>query len=76
MIHDGHFFRELIEVFAPLVKHLIDAIFRTRTWPRMFKVHATRLIRKAGIRLAAVVKDLRPISIIPPLAKVVEKLWY
>ena len=42
----------------------------------MFKVHATRLIRKAGIRLAAVVKDLRPISIIPPLAKVVEKLWY
>lgn len=64
--------KRLAHVIAPLLVHLINAIFESSEYPRSLKVAVVTPIFKSGSRTS--VDNYRPISVLPVFNKIVERV--
>lgn len=75
--HDG-IWPSVIKVLkvqiVPILSHLIKSIFTTGIYPSTFKLAIVTPIHKGGSRLT--LENYRPISVLPVLNKIVEKVLY
>lgn len=75
--HDELFpkvFKTLNSQLSPLIAHLIDSIFKTGAYPKTLKAAVITPIFKSGSKSS--VDNYRPISVLPVLNKIVEKVIY
>ena len=73
--HDGvplSAFRQCFAVIGPHILHLVNASLSSRTFPSSWKLALVVPLHKSGSRDSAV--NFRPISILPVLSKVCEKV--
>lgn len=66
------FIKILLPLALPIYKHLFDVIIETSTFPRAWKNSKIIPIKKKGN--CSSISNLRPISILPSMSKVFEKL--
>lgn len=66
--------KKLAAKLVPLLVHLIAIIFATGTYPSTFKVAVVTPIFKSGSKLS--VDNYRPISVLPILNKIVERVLH
>ena len=59
----------------PLILQLINTINQTKTFPECLKISRIIPIRKSFLVSALSMENYRPVNIISPLSKLVEKFW-
>jgi hypothetical protein len=75
--HDGlapKVFKTLNDQISPMIAHLICTIFKTGTYPTSLKLAVITPIFKGGSKTSA--DNYRPISVLPVLNKVLERVIY
>ena len=75
--HDGigpRVVKKLGQSLAPILKHLIEIIFITGVYPSVFKLAVVTPIHKGGSKI--LLENYRPVSVLPVLNKIVEKIIY
>jgi hypothetical protein len=66
--------KNLKDLLIPVLCHLINVIFCSATYPDIFKVAIVVPINKTGD--TANIKDYRPVSVLPTINKIIEKIMH